>query len=226
MEVIVIAARMKAVLFFLMIAGLYSAWTTGFTFEFKECRMFPTYSMLASGFSEGHLYIQESTAADTVVRDGKRYIFSGPVPALLRLPFKLLFGWEVATGLMIALFCAGVGVFFAFTIDEMMPPDTNRKLSVTKAIFILVFLSNGICLHMVTIPSLHHESISAAMCFLMISIYFVHRLYMNRFKANTGISILIGLSLSFSVASRFSYVYAVIALGGLLFSTKKQIWFN
>jgi len=209
------ATRVRPVLFFLLITGFYCAWSTWFTFEFKECEMFPNYSILAESFSDARLDIRESFTADTIKKDGKCYLFSGPVPAILRLPFILLCGWSVATGLMIALFCAAVATFFALTLGLLLQSHTSRPFLVTRSIFIIVFVFNGISLHMVTIPTLHNESICAAMCFLMISIYLLARVNQRNFQGSPGIAILMGLSLSLSVACRFSYVYAVIAVGCL-----------
>ncbi|MFC1816632.1 hypothetical protein ACFL0M_12030 [Thermodesulfobacteriota bacterium] len=207
--------RIKVVWLFLSICMVYTLWMTGFTFIFSECELFPNYTMLAKAFVEGHLFIQEAPGVDTILMDGKRYLFSGPVPALLRLPVTLLFSSDIPTGLMIVLFCAGVSTLFALILDELSPPGQAKTLSLIKAIFVLTFIFNGISLYMVSIPSLHHESISAAMFFLMMSIYFLLKMHNRGYQPTVSTSILIGLSLSLSVGSRFSYVYAVAVLGGI-----------
>lgn len=200
--------RLKAVWLFLAICVFYTAWMTGLTFNFSECEMFPNYAMLADGFADGHLFIQASPPADTMLKDGNRYIFSGPVPALVRLPVRLLFGTVIPTGLMIVLFCAGVSTLFALILDELVPADTTNAPSLLKRLFVLVFIFNGISLFMVTIPSIHHESISAAMFFLMIAVLFLLKTHNHNYRPKAGTSIVIGLSLSLSVGCRFSYAYA------------------
>jgi len=201
--------RLKAVWLFLAICVFYTAWMTGLTFNFSECEMFPNYAMLADGFANGHLFIQASPPADTMLKDGNRYIFSGPVPALVRLPVRFLFGTVIPTGLMIVLFCAGVSTLFALILDELVPADTTNAPSLLKRLFVSVFIFNGISLFMVTIPSIHHESISAAMFFLMIAVLFLLKTHNHGYRPTAGTSIVIGLSLSLSVGCRFSYAYAV-----------------
>ena len=208
--------RLKAVWLFFSICVFYSAWMTGLTFNFSECEMFPNYAMMADGFASGHLFIQASPPADTMLKDGDRYIFSGPVPALVRLPVRLLFGTLIPTGLMIVLFCAGVGTLFALILDELVSVDTTNTPSLLKRIFVLVFIFNGISLYMVTIPSIYNESISAAMFFLMIAVLFLLKTHNHRYRPKVGTSIVIGLSLSLSVGCRFSYVYAVALIFAVL----------
>lgn len=208
--------RMKAVWLFLFLCLFYTAWMTGFTFIFTECELFPNYGMLADGFADGHLFIQASPAADTMLKDGHRYVFSGPVPALVRLPVRLLFGARIPTGLMIVLFCAGVGTLFALILEELIPAGITRSLSFVGKTFITVFAVNGISLFMVTIPSIHHESITAAMFFLMVAVMILLKMHNRRYRPTLGASIMIGLSLSLSVGCRFSYAYAAVFVFGVL----------
>ncbi|MEW6671389.1 MAG: hypothetical protein AB1427_06770 [Thermodesulfobacteriota bacterium] len=200
--------RMKAAWLFLFICVFYSAWMTGLTFRFSECETLPNYAMLADGFADGHLFIQASPPADMIIKNGNRYIFSGPVPALVRLPVRFLFGTSVPSGVMIILYCAGVGTLFAFILDELVPGNPTRSPSLLKKGLVSVFIANGISLYMVTIPSIHHESISAAMFFLMTALLLLLKAHNDRYRPNAGTAVMIGLSLSFSVGCRFSYAYA------------------
>jgi len=202
---------------------LYAAWMTGFSFHFSECDLFPNYAMLADGFAQGHLFIHASPPADTILKDGHRYIFSGPVPALIRLPLRLLFGTSVPSGPMIVLFCAGAGTLFALILKELFPAKPADPLAFGRRIFDAVFMLNGVSLYMVTIPSIHHESISGAAFFLLLAILFLLKAHNDRYRPKTLAAIMIGLSLSLSVGCRFSYAFAAATIFGVFsFGTWKN----
>jgi hypothetical protein len=80
-----IFGRMKAIWLFLSIALFYSAWMTGFSFKYSECKMFPNYNILAEAFMSGRLDLDSDLRTDTSVKDGKKYLYAG-----LRAPFLAL----------------------------------------------------------------------------------------------------------------------------------------
>ncbi len=200
---------------FLIVCIFYAAWMTGLRFVFVECKMFPNYNMLASAFVSGHLFIENTPPVDTVLKDGKRYIFSGPVPALLRMPLMMI-GKGIPTGLMIVIFCAAVSTLFAMILEELIPSLEIRRFTLTKNLFVFMFIFNGVSLFMVTIPSIHHESICAAMFFLMLSIWLLLRAKNKGYQIRVGNSILLGMTLSLAIGSRSSYVFAAAVIGCVL----------
>ena len=208
-------ARFKIVFSFLAVCILYSAWMTGFTFKFSECRSFPNYNMLAMAFTNGHFYIEQTPPVDAIIKDDLVYVFSGPTPALLRIPVLLLTGKGIPTGLMIVLFCAGISTFFAMILMQLIEAFKIKGMRVISTITLNTFIFCGISLHMVTIPSIHHESICAAMFFMMVSIYILLKIRIHG-HSNIGDAIFLGIALGLAVGSRFSYVYAAIAIGGFL----------
>ena len=209
------SGRLKTFGFFVIVCILYSAWMTGCSFKFTECSVFPNYNLLAQAFSEGRLSVENTPPDDTLLKEGRRYIFSGPVPALLRLPTVLLFGRGIPTGFMIVVFCAGVSVLILLILNELSPPPEVNPSSRIKKIFMLAFVFNGISLFMVSIPSIHHESISAATFFLTISIYLLLKIKRKGFQFGIWTAVIFAVSLSFSVGSRYSSAYAAALLGGV-----------
>jgi len=201
---------------YLVISFIYTAWMTGFTFTFSECAIFPNYDMLAKGFAQGHLFIDETPPDDAVLFDGKTYVYSGPVPALFRLPVLMLFNRGVPSGLMIALFCAGVSTLFIGILRELTSSDEDPSNSTVGILFTVVFIFNGLSLLMVSIPSFHHEAIGAAMLFMTASVYLVIRAANRGYRMTGGSAVLLGLSLSGAIGSRFSYVFASAFLGLVL----------
>lgn len=208
--------RLKVLWLFLAVSLFYSAWMTGFKFSFPECDTLPNYNMLASAFAHGRLFIENTPPLDTILKDERRYIFSGPVPALMRMPLMLISGMGIPSGFMIAVLCAGIVVFFTMTLEQLTPLADAPAVSFIRKMFSVVFVLNGISLFMVTIPSLHHESICSAMFFLTMSIYLLFKIKNNGYRASIKESTMMGIALSLSIGSRFSYVYAATVVGGIL----------
>lgn len=209
--------RIKAMLLFLAIGLVYTAWMTGFTFRFSECERFPDSNMLAQAFKDGRLFIETpSPLTDTLIKNNKQYFYSGPLPALLRVPSMILFKKGIPTGAMIILFCAGIVTFFMLIIDELIPPGKKKSLAVAKSAFVLVFTFNGFSLVMVSIPSFHNEAISAAMFFFITALYLLIKIHKQRYRSNDWSAFFFGLTLSFCIGSRISYVFAAGVLGSIL----------
>lgn len=211
------SSRIKAVWLFLAVCLAYTAWMTGFTFRFSECGMFPNSNMLAESFLNGRLFISSSTPlTDTLIKDGRHYFYSGPLPALLRVPSMLLLKKGIPTGAMIIFFCAGIIVFFMGLMDELLPPKEKKYSGAVAATFLAVFILNGFSLLMVAIPSFHNEAISAAMFFLLAALYLLIKIHKQRYRVNIRSVLLFGLALSCCAGSRISYVFSVGILGGIL----------
>jgi hypothetical protein len=189
----------------------YATWMTGGTFVFRESDLFPNYNMLANAFAKGQSFIDETPPEDHSVWDGKRYLYFGPIPALIRMPVTLVFGRSVPTGLMIALFCAGCAVLFVMTMNELtLAKDASDAL--LKVVFALLFAFNGVSLLMTEIPTIHHEAIAVAMFFLMVSIYLLARTRKRGKAVSPGAAALMGLSLSCCVASRATYLLSCVVI--------------
>jgi dolichyl-phosphate-mannose--protein O-mannosyl transferase len=189
----------------------YATWMTEFTFVFWETSPFPNYNMLAKAFVKGQLFIDETPPEDYLDVNGKRYLYFGPLPALIRLPALLLLGRGIPTGLMIVLFCAGSAVLFALIIHALTPVQESSD-SLLKAVFITLFIFNGYSLVMTLIPSIHHESIASAMFFLMFALYLLAK-DQNRASVPTATTAaLMGVSLSCCIASRATYMFSSAVL--------------
>jgi hypothetical protein len=209
--------RIKVILLFLAICLAYTAWMTGFTFRFSECKMFPNSNMLAQAFTDGRLFIETSSSlTDTLIIDQKQYFYSGPLPALLRLPSMILFKKGIPTGAMIIIFCAGTITFFMLILDELIPPDKKKSIVVVKSTFVVVFTFNGFSLVMVSIPSYHNEAISAAMFFFITALYLLIKVHKQRYRINIWSAFFFGLAISFCAGSRISYILAFVVLGSIL----------
>jgi hypothetical protein len=198
----------KLFLAFLLLSAFYVAWQTGFTFTFSECRGFPNYNMLSRALMHGQVSIDAHGVEDVIVFNRKAFMYSGPFPALIRVPILMVFGIDIPTGLMTAVFCAGVGILFFMVLGQLEGPNGSRLRAPWQVAFIAVFLFNGFSLFMVTVPTFHHEAICSAMFFLMASIYLLLRAWNADYRMSLPQTILMGLCLSFCVASRFSYAMA------------------
>lgn len=214
----------KLLVFFVVVSLFYTMWMTGGTFHFVECTSWPNYNSLARSLANGRLDLVETGVEDFVLMRGNAYLYSGPVPALLRLPFELLFHRGIPTGLMIVLFCAGVNVFFVLTLDLLAAGEPFRSGSRMKTIFTAVMMLNGVSLFMVLIPSFHHEAIASGMFFLTASLYFFFRTKQSRYCPTTGTAVLLGLSMALSMGSRLSYALSLGLLGVVLTAGTYRTW--
>jgi hypothetical protein len=215
--------RVLVICGFAAICLVYSAWMSGGTFVFPESDIFPNYDMLAKAFAKGQLFIDEAPPEDDSPFGGKRYLYFGPVPALIRVPAWFVFGRGIPSGLMIALFCAGCAVLFVATMGELTLEEAAPD-PVLKIIFALLFLFNGYSLLMTEIPSIHHEAIAAAMFFLMLSIFLFAKTRKQKDAPSLATAALMGLSLACCLASRATYLFSCVVLAvafvGVIWSRK------
>ena len=107
--------RNEVSLFAVLICSLLFnvAWQTGFTFSFSETPLWPNYNMLSKAFYRGQVSIDDTPQEDYLDYNGRKYLYYGPLPALLRLPLLVALPHGVPTGFMVALFCAGCAYLFA-----------------------------------------------------------------------------------------------------------------
>ena len=206
----------KTIAIFLIIALsliVYAGAGTAFKCSFTECEIFPTYNMLTRAFANNKLNIENQDIIDTSPYNDKQYLYFGPLPAIVRLPFFLLFHQEISTGWMIAIYCAGIAVFFYLSICELAKELKETNLSVIIFTLTMVIIFNGYSLTMVSIPMIHSEAISAAMFFLMGAIYLYLRMRIQNFKVNYIYAACFGIFLAASFACRFSYIFAAAFTG-------------
>lgn len=195
-------------LIFILISFFYMAWGTGLTFDFQEIAIFPNYNMLAKAYCNLRLDIAEITPEDYVLINNKRYLYFGPVPALLRLPLAVL-GVEIPTTVMIALFSAGTVLLF-WAISRVILPEGGKEAKIT---FGAVMLLNGYMLFLNTLPSIHHEAIASAMFFLMASLFVILKTLRESAYTLTNL-IIVAVLLGCSIQSRMSYVFSYGILAG------------
>ncbi len=217
----------KLLLLYVVLSVFYAGWVTGFTFVFSECNLWPNYNMLAGALAKGQLYLDEKVGEDYVWVNGRAYMYAGPVPALLRLPVRLIFKRGIPTGLMLALFCAGVSVLFIASLSLVALPVLTRSATLIRVVFAFVIVLNGYSLLMVTIPSFHHEAIASAMFFLMAGIYLFFRAKYSMYRPAPWIAISLGTAMGLCLGSRLSYgpsvgFLALILAGGILLNWKSQ----
>ncbi len=192
---------------------IYAAWMTGGTFRFDECRYYPTYNMLGEAMAHGRVHFPPGTVEDTVIVDGKAYLYAGPLPAVLRIPFYFLVGKGLPTGLMVVLFCAAASTLFPLALREVAPSGDETQFGSVSWWFGAVMMLNGYSLFMVTVPSVHHEAISAEVFFLMASVYTVFRALNRPGGATAADGVYVGLSFAGAVTSRAACVPAIAVLG-------------
>lgn len=198
-----------------LLAGLvlfYSLWMTGCTLKFEEVKVFPTYGMLAEAFANGRLDVAENVPVDVSHVNGKRYFYFGPVPALMRVPFLMLTGVSIPTGLMVVLYLSGIGTLFALLMVEMRASSESKLTGPATIVFAFTFFLCGNLLFIAMVPSIHHEAICAEIFFLMTAVYLILKLVRRNFSATFGQAAIIGISLSLAFGSRMIALPAAIFL--------------
>ncbi len=204
------------VLWYVAVLILYSGLMTGFTFTFSECDLWPNYDQLAMAIAKGRLNLDVAPVEDHSVVNGKVYLYSGPVPALVRLPVVLLLGRGLPSGFMIVVFCAGVSVLSCLTLGRLLTGDCRPGESSLKVMVGLVIVLNGCTLFLVTIPSFHHEAIASAMFFLTASIHLVLRIRDRAYQPNVRLFLALGVMFALCLGSRLNYGLSIGFLGMLV----------
>ncbi len=183
----------------------YTAWGTGLTFRFSEVNAWPNYTMLARAFAEGHTWITEAPLEDFIAFNGKRYLYYGPVPALVRLPFAFA-GAAIPTGFMVCLACALCVGAVTLLLSSVLGEEGN---AVTIGL-VIFFAVNGLSLFMTAVPSIHHEAIAWAMFFLLVGLNLLRDMSEDEHPLGPARSAALALVLSLSVGSRVSYVFSAV----------------
>lgn len=170
----------------LLIAILYVALSTSFSFRFQERAGSPHYGMLAQAFASGQLHLKEQLdprransedprdptlpypfIGDTVIWQGKYYFQHEPLPGLLRAVWLKLAGVAVPTGLAVLLCLAGILVGLAAVlrlVRQHFFPDCPTWI----AWFVwLAFALSGPQLYLASRPVVYHESVAMGGCFVL-----------------------------------------------------------
>ncbi|MFH1115035.1 MAG: hypothetical protein V1792_14075 [Pseudomonadota bacterium] len=209
---------------FVLLSFFYAFWMTGATFRFAECKGWPNHNMPARAYAKGQIHLDETGSEDYALVNGKAYMVTGPVPALLRLPVLLLLNREVPTGLMVVLFCAGVNVLFIMTLPLIGEPDSTSFKSPIAALFVVVMIFNGVSLFMVSVPSFHHETRASGMFFLMAAVYLFFRTRESGYSPSHWTAVLLGTALASALGTRLSYGPAAAFLGMVLTGGAIRTW--
>ena len=181
---------------------------TGLSCELPEACLFPNYNMLAGSLLKSQLFIDESPVVDTMKFREKRYIYFGPVPALLHLPFVALTGKGVPTGLAIVLFAAANCFIFSKILSVVAHDQGTGRFE--RILFTILFGLNGFMLLMVSLPTIHHEAILCATFFLLAGFYLALRTARDGYRLTFATALAIGILFSLALGSRFSYLLTVI----------------
>ena len=198
---------------FLLLSLFYMCWMTGLTFRFSEIELWPNFNGLSRAFAKGQLHLDEKGLEDFSLVNGKAYLYSGPTPALLRLPVVLVHRDGIPTGFMIACFVAGVCVVFILTLSVLVRQGASHSNSPIRVVFAVLIIFNGISLFIVTIPSFHHEAIACGMFFLIASIYYFFKVRASSYRPSLTTAILMGTSFVLCLGSRLSYAPSIGFLG-------------
>ncbi len=189
-------------------------WSTGGSFKFSEVPFWPNYNMLASAFARGETHITEIPAEDYVKFEGKRYLYYGPVPALVRLPFTLMLNSGMPTGLMIAICIAACNALFLLILLSCSGITDKGYGLLILAVLVL----NGFTLFLLSFSIIHNEAIVFAMMFLLGAILIYVQFNEDEKFLSAWRSVLLGLCLSLAVGCRASYAFAAIAVGAFFLS--------
>ena len=146
---------------------------------------------------------------DASYYQGKYYLYWGPAPALVAAGIKLIHPGVVEDQILVMIFISGLGMVLSAlfhwlrkTYFPSAPGWTILLFTLTTVLCVPVFW-------LVNRPSVYEAAIAAAQCFFLLGVYAALRgVYAN--GKRPGWLILAGLALGCAVASRFSYVFAVV----------------
>jgi len=163
---------------------------------------------------------QRAGLSQTVLHDatyykGRYYLYFGVTPAvILLLPFRLLTGSQFPQGLATVVFCAGgylasLGLLLALR-RRYLP---NCRTGAVWLAALLLGLGN-LCLMMLTRNSVWELPIASAYCFSCLGYWLVFQGFTESRVDNWRL-LLAGCCFALTVGSRPTFIFCVIALGGL-----------
>ena len=189
------------------------------------------YDKLANSFSEGHLYINikpdpallasanpytpgkrptiQNDVWDMSFYDGKFYLYWGPVPALLLVPIKLIYGAKIPDNYLVFFFYSMLLVVISLLIIKLW-----RKLYPNVpawAVYISIILIGLIApiLWSISEPNIYDAAVGAAQFFFMGGIYWVISAFDKEQRISNICLFLAGLFWVGAVGSRALYAVTI-----------------
>lgn len=146
---------------------------------------------------------------DASFYNGRLYIYWGPVPAIIRMPWYLATHSHIPSSVMQLV--AGIGAFFgAYLLFKSTSLFGSKSRSNWIVIIVtLAFSLGGVMLFLIARPSVYHEPFSIAICLTVWSWYCCLRAWKGG-QASDIWMLAAGLLMALAIATRITYIgYAV-----------------
>jgi hypothetical protein len=167
---------------------------------------------------------------DMSIYKGKVYFYWGPVPALLIVPIKLLFGRKIPDNYLVFAFFSGLLVFNSLILLTLR--DRFFKKLSYGYVYTGILLAGLVLpiLWSVNSPRVYEAAIGASQFFMVGGIFFVLSVFKQPEKIDRGKLFLAGLFWACSVGSRALNVLSILFLVALVVfwilknSPRQTVW--
>jgi hypothetical protein len=220
-------------------AGKWTSWPPTAIYNY--------YSKLASAFQHGHLYLDDKPSPellalrdpyrkgarldisyiwDASLYEGRYYLYWGPTPALIILPFKLAFSSEVGDNFLVFGFVSGLYL----TLCALLLRIWDRFFrGLPQWLLLLAILLAGLVIPlswMLNRPEVYEAAIAAGQLFLFLGLYFAYaaldrealsvwRLYLA--------SAFWGLAVGSRTSQAFPIVFLILAAAAWLYVDRSRL---
>ena len=170
------------------------------------------YQLLGDAFLAGQVHLNVFPGGDSIVYQGRYYLYFGPVPTLPHMVWRGVTGQPLHQAVTLFLYCLG-NVTWIWLILGLLSRvwglDDSPRL---KYLVLALFAFGGSQIYMIGKPSVYHEAIAAGAFFLLGATYFLARYFSEQGK--TGRNLLAaGIFLALAIGSRVTLVpYAFVLI--------------
>lgn len=190
-----------------------SAFATFGSGHFLQKTLGTPFDSLALGFLQGKASIPDGAVVYESIRVGdKNVIYFGPFPALLRIPFLLLF--PSTFGLLAPLLCSLGGLFATSALLFVFREATNRPRKIfgrfSPFLLTLIFALGSPILYLVAVPTVYQEAILWALGFSLWAIAIYYRATIRGW--NTGALVLLSICTGGAILSRLTFGLPLLGL--------------
>lgn len=171
------------------------------------------FDSLAMGFLHGKASIPDGAVIYENIRVGdKNVIYFGPFPALLRIPFLVLF--PSTFGLLAPLLCSLGGLFAASALLFVFREAANRPGKkcppLTPFFLALIFTLGSPILYLVAVPTIYQEAILWALGFSLWATAIYYRALVRGWS--TGTLVLLSICTGGAILSRLTFGLPLLGL--------------
>lgn len=152
---------------------------------------------------------------DASYYNGKYYLYWGPMPALLAAGIKLVHPGVLEDQVLVLIYITGMALILGALFHWLHKKYIPSVPAWTIFLFTLVSIFSVHVFWLINRPDVYEAAIASAQFFLLFGIYATLR-SLGTSEKGTRWLVLAGFGFGAAVASRFSYVFAVIFASGVI----------